>query len=189
MSSRLTSSRLTNDHSADLLLEKLQEPEIVESLISLLEKSQVLNDFLERGEDVLTSMTKGIGQLGRVGADALGKSLGKVDLDDLKAASIQLQGMLPVVRDFVDELGSLQKAGFFEPEVVGILGRTGRAWASAARDPRANSAETRGIFNLIGLLKDPEIARTLNFFISFARHFGGNLKDDGEKTELPPPRK
>jgi uncharacterized protein YjgD (DUF1641 family) len=29
------------------------------------------------------------------------------------------------------------------------------------------------------LLKDPEIARTLNFFISFARHFGGDLKQDG----------
>jgi len=189
MSSRLTSSPRTIDRGADLLLEKLQEPEIVESLISLLDKSQALNDFLERSEDVLTSMTKGVGQLGRLGADALGKSLGKVDLDDLKAASTQLQGMLPVVRDFVNELGSLQKAGFFEPEIVGILGRTGRAWATAARDPRAHSADTRGIFNLIGLLKDPEIARTLNFFISFARHFGGNLKNGGEKTEVAPPKK
>ena len=51
--------------------------------------------------------------------------------------------------------------------------------AAAARDPDAHSDDTYGIFSVGGLLKDPEIARTLNFFISFARHFGGDLKQDG----------
>jgi uncharacterized protein YjgD (DUF1641 family) len=62
---------------------------------------------------------------------------------------------------------------------VKILARTGRAMSAAARDPESSSSAPRGIFSLIGLLKDPEIARSLNFMISFARHFGGGLDKDG----------
>jgi uncharacterized protein YjgD (DUF1641 family) len=179
MSAKISSFPGTTGANADLLLEKLQEPEVVRSLVSLLEKSRGLNDFLENGEQMLNSVTKGIGQLGRVGVTTLSKSFETVDLDDLKAASTNLQGMIPAVRDFVSEIGALQKAGFFDPEVVKIIGRTGRAMSAAARDPEAQSRTTRGIFSLIGLLKDPQIARTLNFFISFARHFGGDLEKDG----------
>jgi hypothetical protein len=87
--------------------------------------------------------------------------------------------MIPAVRDFVRELGSLKEAGFFEPEVVKIIGRWGRALSAAARDPEAHSADGPGILSLPGLLKEPEVARTFNFIISFARHFGGDLDKDG----------
>jgi len=90
-----------------------------------------------------------------------------------------LQAMIPAVRDLMGELGSLKESGFFDPEVIKLLGRTTRAMSAAARDPAAHSDDTYGIFSVGGLLKDPEIARTLNFFISFARHFGGDLKQDG----------
>jgi uncharacterized protein YjgD (DUF1641 family) len=165
--------------NADLLLEKLQEPEVVRSLVSLLEKSQMLNDFLERGEVMLNSISKGVGDLSRVGVATLSKTFESVDLDELKTAGQNLQGMIPAIRDFVRELGSLKEAGFFEPEVIGIIGRTGRAMAAAARDPKAHSTEGYGILSLPGLLKEPEVARTFNFIITFARHFGGDLDKDG----------
>jgi hypothetical protein len=179
MSAKISSFPGSSGRSADVLLEKLQDPQVVHSLFSLLEKSQVLNDFLDRSELMLNSMTKSIGELGRAGAGALSKTFESVDLDELKAAGQSLKGMLPAVRDFVREIGSLQEAGFFEPEVVKVIGRTGRAMAAAARDPAAHSSDSRGIFSLTGLLKDPEIARTLNFIISFARHFGGDLDKGG----------
>ena len=168
--------------NADLLLEKLQEPEVVRSLVSLLEKSQALNHFLENGEQMLNSITRSVSQLGRVGVATLSKGLETVDLDDLKGAANNLQGMIPAVRDFVSEMASLEKAGFFDPEVVKILGRTGRAMSAAARDPEANIDTTRGIFSLMGLLKDPKIARTLNFFVSFARHFGDDFDNGGANS-------
>jgi uncharacterized protein YjgD (DUF1641 family) len=87
--------------------------------------------------------------------------------------------MIPAVRDLMGEFGSLKESGFFDPEVVKILGQTSRAISAAARDPDAHSDDTYGIFSIGSLLKDPEIARTLNFFISFARHFGSDLKSDG----------
>lgn len=179
MSAKISSFPGTAARSADLLLEKLQDPKVVESLLSLLEKSQALNDFLDQGEEMLGSISKGIGNLGRAGVATLSKSLEAVDLDDLKAAAGSLQGSIPVIRDFLAELGSLKQAGFFDPEVVKIIGRTGRAVSAAARDPEANSNETRGIFSMTSLLKDPQIARTLNFFIAFARHFGGDPDQDG----------
>jgi Protein of unknown function (DUF1641) len=67
----------------------------------------------------------------------------------------------------------------FDAEVVAIIGRTGRAMAATVRDPKAHSSETRGIFSLLGQLKDPDVARSLNFLLSFARHFGGDLTNDG----------
>jgi len=87
--------------------------------------------------------------------------------------------MLPLLRDFVGELGALKQAGFFDAEVVKIIGRTGRAISATARDPKALSSEARGVFSLLGLLKDPDVARSLNFLISFARHFGGDLNHGG----------
>ena len=165
--------------NADLLLEKLQEPEVVRSLVSLLEKSQMLNDFLERGEVMLNSVSKGVSELGRAGVASLSKTFEAVDLDELKTAGQNLQAMIPAIRDFARELGSLKEAGFFEPEVVGIIGRTGRAMAAAARDPEARSNQGYGLLSLPGLLKEPEVARTFNFIITFARHFGGDLDKDG----------
>jgi uncharacterized protein YjgD (DUF1641 family) len=165
--------------NADLLLEKLQEPDVARSLLSLLEKSQMLNDFLERGEMMLNSVSKGVSELGRAGVASLSKTFESVDLDELKAAGQNLQAMIPAVRDFIGELGSLKEAGFFEPEVVKTIARTGRAMSAAARDPAAQSTEGYGILSLPGLLKEPEVARTLNFIVSFARHFGGDVDKDG----------
>jgi hypothetical protein len=175
MSANISPFPNSAERSADVLLEKLQDPRVVGSLVSLLEKSTILNDFLERGEELLNRISKGVGEFGRVGVTALNKSLQTVDLDDLKASAGQLQGMLPAVRTLLGELVALEKAGLFDPAVVQTLGRIGRAMSSAAQDPEAHSKETRGIFNMTGLLKDPEIAQTINFFVSFARHFGGEL--------------
>ena len=179
MSAKISSFPGSSGRSADVLIEKLQDPQIVHSLVSLLDKSQMLNDFLERGETMLNSISKGVGQLGRASVSTLSKTLEGVDLDELKSAGQNLQGMMPALRDFMRELTSLKEAGFFEPEVVKIIGRTGRAMSAAARDPDANSTEGYGILSLPGLLKEPEVARTFNFIISFARHFGGDLDKDG----------
>lgn len=179
MSAKISSFTGASGRSADLLLEKLQEPQVVHSLLSLLEKSQMLNDFLERGETMLNSISKGVGELGRAGVTTFSKTFESVDLDELKTAGQNLQEMIPAISAFVRELGSLKEAGFFEPEVAKIIAQTGRAMSAAARDPEAHSDESRGVFGLTGLLKDPDIARTLNFIISFARHFGGNLDGDG----------
>jgi uncharacterized protein YjgD (DUF1641 family) len=186
MSATFSSLHRGADSNADVLLEKLEDPRIVEALVSLLDKSdklaffaELLEGFLQRSEGLLESASQSVGQLGRAGTTALKKSLENVDLDDLKSASGQLQGMLPLLRDFATELGALKEAGFFDVEVVRIIGRAGRAMAATARDPKALSSETRGIFSLLGLLKDPDIARSLNFVISFARHFGGDLDHDG----------
>jgi hypothetical protein len=189
MSPTLSSVSRGDGKTADVLLEKLEDPRIVEALVSLLDKSdklafftEVLEGFLQRNEGLIEVVSRRVGQLGRAGTSALGKSLGKIDLDDLKSASGQLQGMLPLLRDIVNQFAVLKQAGFFDTEVVEIIGRAGRAMAATARDPRSNSPDTRGLFSLLGLLKDPDIACTLNFVISFARHFGGDLKAGGPES-------
>jgi uncharacterized protein YjgD (DUF1641 family) len=199
MSSTLSSLPEGSYRTADVLLEKLEDPRIVEALVSLLDKSdklafftEVLEDFLKRSDGMLESVSRSVGQLGRAGTNALAKSLENVDLDDIKSASGQLKGMLPLLRDFASEFAALKQAGVFDAEVVKIIGRTGRAMAATVRDPKAHSSETRGIFSLLGLLKDPDIARSLNFLISFARHFGGDLNHGrpgpNKSTSPAPPR-
>ena len=182
MSSSLSPYRGKTESAADRLLEKLEEPKVVEALSALLDKTDqlvvftdVLEFFLQRSEGMLESMSKSVGQLARAGTSGLATSLESFDLDDLKAASGKLQRMLPMIRDLIAAFDALQKAGFFDAEVMSIVGRTGRAMASTVRDPKAHSTDTRGIFSLMGLLKDPDIARTINFMVSFARHFGGDL--------------
>jgi uncharacterized protein YjgD (DUF1641 family) len=186
MSSTLSYPPRGSGSTADVLLEKLEDPRIVEALVSLLDKSdklsffvEVLEGFLQRNDGLIEIVSRRLGQVGRVGTSALGKSLENIDLDDLKSASVQVQGMLPLLRDVMNQFSVLKEAGFFDAEVMEIIGRTGRAMAATVRDPKAQSADTRGVFSLLGLLKDPDIARTLNFVISFARHLGGDLKEGG----------
>ena len=186
MSSTLSYPPRASGSTADVLLEKLEDPRIVEALVSLLDKSdkltffvEVLEGFLQRNDGLIEIVSRRLGQVGRVGTSALGKSLENIDLDDLKSASVQVQGMLPLLRDVMNQFSVLKEAGFFDAEVMEIIGRTGRAMAATVRDPKAQSADTRGVFSLLGLLKDPDIASTLNFVISFARHFGGDLKEGG----------
>jgi hypothetical protein len=186
MSATLSSLPVGSDRSADVLLEKLEDPRIVDALVSLLDHSdklafytETLDGFLQQSEGLITSISQRLGQVGRIGTSALGKSLENIDLDDMKAAQELLQGMLPLLRDFSNELGALKQAGVFDAEVVAIIGRTGRAMAATVRDPKAHSSETRGIFSLLGQLKDPDVARSLNFLISFAKHFGGDLTNGG----------
>jgi hypothetical protein len=172
--------------TADILLEKLEDPRIVDALVSLLDKSdklasftEVLEGFLQRNDGMIELVSRRLGQVGRAGACALGKGLEKIDLDDLKSASGQLQGMLPLLRDVANQFRALKQAGFFDADVVEVVGRTGRAMAATVRDPKAQSTDRRGVFSLLSLLKDPDIARTLNFAISFARHFGDELNHGG----------
>ena len=189
MSSRGMSLRVDAGSSADALLEKLEDPRICGALISLLDKSDKLAGFadaletlLQHSEGTLASIARSMGQLGRSGTDALKKSLETVNLDDLKSATGQVRDMLPLLQEVGREFQLLKEAGFFDAAVVQVMGRTGRAMAAAARDPKAHSSDGRGIFGLMSLLKDPEIARSLNFAISFARHFGGDLDGGGLET-------
>ena len=189
MSSRGMSLRVDAGSSADALLEKLEDPRISGALISLLDKSAKLAGFadaletlLQHSEGTLASIARNMGQLGRSGTDALKKSLETVNLDDLKSATGQARDLLPLLQDVGREFRLLKEAGFFDAAVVQVMGRTGRAMAAAARDPKARSSDARGIFGLMSLLKDPEIARSLNFAISFARHFGGDLDGGGLET-------
>jgi hypothetical protein len=184
------SLRVDGGNSADALLEKLEDPRITGALISLLDKSDKLAVFanaletlLQHSEGTLESISRSVGQLGRSGTDALKKSVEILYLHDIKSATVQLRDMLPLLQDLGRKFQLLREAGFFDAAVIQVIGRTGRAMAAAARDPNANSSDGRGIFSLMGLLKDPEIARSLNFAISFARHFGGDLDGGGLKPD------
>jgi hypothetical protein len=175
MRAKMSSRPDASESDTRLLLENLQDPQFLESLHVLVEKSQALIDVLDKGERTLNSISNRIAELGRAGASALSNGLESFDVDDLKTAGETLKGIIPVVRDFVIELGLMRQAGFFDPEVVKVIGSVGSAMSAAARDPDAHSDEARSIFEFTLLLKDPEVARTLNFIISLARHFGSYL--------------
>jgi hypothetical protein len=184
MRAKISSFPDASGANAGLLLENLQDPKFVESLGALVEKSQALIDVLDKGEHTLNSISNRIAELGRAGASALANGLEGFDVDDLKTAGETLKGIIPIVRDFVSELGLIRQAGFFDPEVLKVIGSVGRAMSAAARDPDAHSDETRSIFEFTLLLKDPEVARTLNFITSLARHFGSYLdKDEAGSTK------
>jgi len=184
MRAKISSFPDASGSNARLLLENLKDPKFVESLRALVEKSQALIDVLDRGERTLDSISNRIAELGHAGASALANGLESFDVDDLKTAGETLKGIIPVVRDFVSELGLIRQAGFFDPEVLKVIGSVGRAMSAAARDPDAHSDETRSIFEFTLLLKDPEVARTLNFITSLARHFGSCLdKNEAGSTK------
>ena len=150
---------LTEPATADALEALLGRMEHLERLSALAEAAPgavaVLVDVLdaeyararERGQDPEQLLREAAGALGRLGA---------------------------LVQS--DEFEALLDSGVLDPEALQTVGSLGSALVESQKEAQRGETPRRGLFGLIGALRDPDVQRAIGFITSFAKTFGKNLR-------------
>ncbi len=168
------------------LLERLAEPRTIQGMTALLDKldlmvfaANAVDEFLRRGDEIADNAAESMNDLrgltSSVDAEAVKRVLGK--LPKLTKAGNQLleSGLLDKVSELTDAGMALSETGLFEPKTIKPLAELGRSAAESYVAAKSAPQKHYGIFDLLGLLKDPAIQKSLNIAVEMARQFGRKM--------------
>jgi uncharacterized protein YjgD (DUF1641 family) len=74
-----------------------------------------------------------------------------------------------------DEFQTLLECGVLNPKTLQAVGSLGAALADSQQEAERGETPRRGLFGLLGALRDPDVQRTIGFLTGFARRFGRQL--------------
>jgi uncharacterized protein YjgD (DUF1641 family) len=183
------------------LLDRVLDSGMIDSLLRHADLLEVMLDgvdgFVRRGDTISDSLADGVAEMrgltasiqkpeGVAGKEvvqnlvslapllpALGQTLSRLvesRLLDRVLESRVIDNVLDshVVENFLD-------SGMLAPQTVDQLAMVGRALSNASAHP-GEAGDVPGLFGLLRLRKDPEIARALAFAISLSRSLGAELE-------------
>ncbi len=173
------------------LLERLGDPETIASLHGLLDHLDLASfalssadGFLKRSDGIVESVAESVGDAKKLGAG--------LDLNHLKeliaalpalidtAVQVAKSGVLTEVQGLLDTAAELHKAGVLAPESIRTVGDVGAAVTETRKKGEYAAAAPKGIFGLLGALRDPDVRASLGFGIAFARNYGRKLRGDSK---------
>ena len=171
------------------VLERLTDPQILETLNRLLDRLPLaafllesVEGFIARGETITDNLAEAFGELG----------LGSMDIDTDQLTS--LLASIPKLREAGEKLLDsklmdeglptvidagvvMVESGMLDKDVVSMLGQLGRQSAETFREVTANPIEPiGGLFATLRATKDPDVQKTVGFFFAFAKAFAKHLK-------------
>lgn len=159
-----------------VLVDKLGDPHVADSLNSLLDHAELLallvqslDDFLNRSEEVGNSI---IGLFGEARTtvtsnDALKGAKG-VDLATLSSMAMEVTGLLPQVADMLPQLTQLATPALVEQ--LSVLTRGLEAGATAYQTE--DRMQVNGLMSAMRLFKDPDVCTAVSFFATVLRAIG-----------------
>lgn len=164
--------------SADDLLGRLDEPRVVAALNDLIDHADLLamlvvglDGLLSRGEVIGDSLVSAVDEL-RGASGGAARSLSAVDLEGLASSLATLSGS--VVRA-TPALNSLLSSDLTDPKAVDVISRLANALVQAREQIQRDPDVPAGVFSLLRVLKDPDVARGLGYLVEVARSFGKQL--------------
>ncbi|MFO8099781.1 MAG: DUF1641 domain-containing protein [Salinibacter sp.] len=154
-----------------MLLEKMTDPDTAAALAAVLDRSEQL----ERLAELADTAPEAIATV--------------VDILDAEYARIAAQGADPeqVLRQTVgalgrlgdlfrtDEFEALLDSGVLDPEALQAVGSLGTALAESQTKAQRGEIPSRGVFGLLGALRDPDVQRAVGFVTTFAKLFGQKI--------------
>jgi uncharacterized protein YjgD (DUF1641 family) len=167
---------------------RLADPGTVDSLNRLLDhldtislSAAMLDGFLRRGDEIADNAADSMKDV-RTLTSSFNVNLEQAKeiagaLPKLTAAGHEVvkSGLLNQVSTLSNAGMTLAKAGFFEPKTVSLLAEMGQAAADSYDKAKAAPKRNYGIFDLLKVLKEPAIQKTLNIAIDASRQFGSKL--------------
>jgi hypothetical protein len=170
------------------LLEQLGKPETIEALKLVLSKIDLLafavnavDEFIRRGDVLTDSIGDSLGDLRKLSSG--------IDFEKLRAVGGQLPALVDAgnemiqsgvpakLKQMVDAGSIVIDSGMLDPAVVKVLAEAGKIAAAAYTEAwSAPRKDIKGIFDLLGTLKDPGIQHALGFFVEFMKRFSEKMK-------------
>ena len=154
------------------MLEAITEPSTARALTALAERSDQI-------EKLVT--------LADAAPDAIATV---VDVLDAEYARLAEQGFEPeqAVRDAAGALGRLSElfrtdefqalldSGVLDPKALRVVGSLASALVESQSEADRGETPQRGLFGLVGALRDPDVQRAIGFLTGVAKRFGQNLR-------------
>lgn len=160
---------LTATTPADVLLARLDDPEVAAALLTLLDNADVLafvvqslDGLLRRADVISDSVESGLGDV-RALADSA-----RFLVEPTRKLAEQAPGI-------ADAATALLDSGMLNRDVVTLLGQFAAAVLAGREASRRNRTTVSGIRGTLNVLKDPEVGRGLGLFVEVARALGRDL--------------
>ncbi|GAA0615139.1 DUF1641 domain-containing protein [Sporichthya brevicatena] len=183
------------------LIERVLDSGVIDHLLKHADLLGVLLDgldgFVRRGDTISDSVADGVAELRGI-TNSVQKPAG-IDGAELVSNLVSLASLLPaltgtltrvvesrildrvlesrVIDSVLDShvIENFLDSGMLAPQTVNQLAMVGRALSNASAET-ADPASVPGLFGLLRLRKDPEIARALAFAIAMSRSLGAELE-------------
>lgn len=170
---------------ADALRERLNDPDVANSLNSLLDHADLLailvdglDGLIRRGDEISNSLVSALDELkgsSLAGSIPGGESLRNVDLQGLAASLASLSGALV---DATPALNTLLTSRLADPQAAHVMALLGEALVEGKAAAEADPGGPKGLFGLWRVTKDKDIVRGLGFLVQVARAFGRRLPQE-----------
>ncbi len=195
----MSSNSTVLHHPVDAVTERLNDPAVAASLVSLLDNVEMLstlvtglNEFFERGDTIIDSVASGVREfkdaraaggssfdLTKFSADAkaLMSTLNEA-MPVLREALPLLHDALPVLNEALPTVRQLLSSGMVNDEVIELLATVSTSAVEGARAARANDTTVKGVLGTLKALKDPDVQRGMGLLVEIAKALGTNIKTE-----------
>ncbi|MEO2107539.1 MAG: DUF1641 domain-containing protein [Actinomycetota bacterium] len=170
--SSLVRSDSSERQPIDALTDRLNDPAVAASLGLLLDNVEALavlamgaQGLLNRGDTLADSLADGVHMLRDASAGA------GVDIDEAR----QAMAFGRHVMGHAGDIEHLLESRMLRPQVVEVLSMAAEALVEGRAAARDGEPEITGIRSALRVLKDPDVARGLDFLINVARALSTRL--------------
>lgn len=154
-----------------LLLERMTEPTTARALASVLDRSEHLERLSALAENAPDAIATAVDILDAEYARAAARGYDPEEIVRQALSSLARLGELFQSEEF----DALLKSGVLDPEALEIVGSLGSALVESQKEARRGETPRRGLFGLLGALRDPDVQRAIGFVTTFAKRFGQKL--------------
>jgi uncharacterized protein YjgD (DUF1641 family) len=173
--------RLSESPSFQTLVERLQDPATASSLESLMERLDRISGTVEALERLLVRAPQFADNLNGFVQQLREQATGRVVQAVRELGTIDPRQLVQLLNDLFAVVESPQtrallRSSVFLDQSVALVDEAAKSAVEATADA-ANRPRTTSLFGLLSMLKDPDVQRTIQFGLGFARRFGQKIAE------------
>ena len=160
----------TGNQPVDAVMERLNDPGVAASLVTLLDNSELLSTlvlglggFVERGDMIMDAVAEGVGDMKAAASQSGNSELPSIS--ELGAVAGQLTTAAPLLTNVLE-------SSIATPESIAVLSDLAEAAAEGKQNAAANNTRIDGVRGLLKTMKDPEVQKGLGVLVEIARSLG-----------------
>jgi len=162
----------------DAVMERLNDPAIAASLVTLLDNAELLStlvlglsEFIERGDVIMDAIAGGVAEF-KASGGPLSDANELSTFREAAAVARQAAASAPLLAQILD-------SSMARPETVQLLSDVSDAATEGVARARANDTRVTGALAALKTLKDPEVQRGLGVVVEISRSLGRRMGQAG----------
>jgi len=171
---------LVEESPGDDLIARLDDPKIASSISLILDHADLLativaglDGMIRRADVIGENLASGVSEVRGLAASRNGQRTWPSV--DVAAVSDTVSRLSAAVVDATPAIDKLLRSPLTDPQTADVLADVGEALLEGRQAAAADPRGPKGIFALMKVAKDPDVARGLGFMIHIARAFGQRL--------------